>query len=56
MIKRQIKNWLAYRKGVEQEINDTNRIELKQVAEDLHNRMFEIIKHVLPDSVKEKKL
>ena len=56
MTKRQIKNWLAYRKGVEQEINDTNRIELKQVAEDLRNRMFEIIKHVLPDSVKEKKL
>ena len=56
MSKCQIKNWLAYREGVEQGINDTNQIELKKVAESLRNRMFNIIKNVLPNDDKDRRL
>ena len=48
MSRRQIKNWLAYREGIEQGINDTNRIELKKVANSLRNRLFDIIKNIHP--------
>ena len=56
MSKRQIKGWLTYREGVEQEINNSNRIELKKVAKSLRNQMFDIIKNVLPDDDKDRKL
>ena len=56
MTKKQIKNWLAYRQGVENEISRTNRVELIQVATDLRNKLFEIIRYILPDQAKEIKL
>ena len=56
MSKRQIKNWIAYWEGVEQGINDKNRMELKVVAESLRNRLFDIIKNVLPDDEKDQML
>ena len=39
MTRSQIKNWIAYREGVEQGINDRNRMEMKQIAESLRNRL-----------------
>ena len=56
MSKRQIKNLIAYREGVEQGINDRNRMELKVVDESLRNRLFDIIKNVLPDNEKDQML
>ena len=56
MTKKQIKNWLAYRTSVENEISETNRKELKQVATDLRDTFFKIVLRVLPDEAKEKKL
>ena len=56
MSRRQIKNWIAYPEGVEEGLNDTNRMELKVVAESLCNRLFDIIKNVLPDNEKDQML
>ena len=56
MTRSQIKNWIAYREGVEQGINDKNRMEMKQIAESLRNRLYDIIKNVLPNDEKEMRL
>ena len=56
MTRRQIKNWITYREGVEQGINDRNWMEMKQIAESLRNRLYDIIKNVLPNDEKEMRL
>ena len=56
MTKKQIKNWITYREGVEQVINDRNRMEMKKVAESLRNHLFDVIKNILPNAEKEMRL